>query len=207
MARSGREAQPGPPVTGPPAGAAARVVTPTTPDAPATPDAVGAVSAARLSWRPSLPALVVGALCVIAGGLVAAVTGPLALVHGSWSAAYLVLVAGVAQISLTGGQAMLAQWARHPVGRRLFIVEFAGWNLGNVAVITGTLWGTTLLVNVGGALLVIALGALLVATRSGFGQVDVRRGRRVALLAVRGLVALLLVSIPIGLWLAHARAH
>ena len=158
-----------------------------------------------MSWRPSLPAFVVGAVCVVAGGLVAAVTGPLALVHGSWAAAYLVLVAGVAQIALAGGQALLA---RHPVSRRLMLMEFAGWNLGNAAVIAGTLWGAELLVNFGGALLVVALGALLVATRSGSGQVDaVAHGRRMALLAVRALVALLLVSIPVGLWLAHVRAR
>lgn len=206
MTRSGSEAQPGPPVTGPPAGTAARVarvarsVMPTT---PTTPDAAATASAARLSWGPYVPAFLVGALCVIAGGLVAAVTGPLALVHGSWSAAYLVLVAGVAQIALAGGQTTLA---RHPAGRHLLLVQFAGWNLGNAAVIAGTLWSATWLVNVGGALLVVALGALLVATRSGPARVAVARGRRPALLAVRLLVALLLVSIPVGLWLAHVRA-
>lgn len=157
------------------------------------------------SWRPYLPAFVVGSLCVIAGGLVAAVTGPLALTHGSWAAAYLVLVAGVAQIALAGGQALLA---RHPVGRRLLLVEFAGWNLGNAAVIVGTLWGAAVLVNLGGASLVASLAALLVATRSASGRVDVvANGRPVALLAVRTLVAVLLVSIPVGLWLAHVRAR
>lgn len=171
----------------------------------AAPGAAVGASAAQPPWRPYLPALVVGALCIIAGGLVAAVTGPLALAHGSWAAAYLVLVAGVAQIALPVGQAMLALWARNPVGRRLLLVEFAGWNLGNAAVIAGTLSNTTWLVNLGGALLVVALTALLVATRSGPGRVEVARGRRVALLAVRALVALLLVSIPVGLWLAHVR--
>ncbi|MEO6997868.1 MAG: hypothetical protein ABI112_07275 [Terracoccus sp.] len=166
-----------------------------------------AVPATREWWAPYLPALVVGAVCIIAGGLVAAVTGPLALTHGSWAAAYLVLVAGVAQIALAAGQAMLALGAPHPAGRRLLLVEFVGWNLGNAAVIAGTLWSATWLVNLGGALLVVALGALLVATRGGPGRVEVARGRRVALLTVRALVALLLVSIPVGLWLAHVRAH
>lgn len=179
-------------------GTAATVATSITPDA---------ASVTVVTWRPYLPALMVGAVCIVAGGLVAAVTGPLALAHGSWAAAYLVLVAGVAQVALAGGQAMLSPWPRYPSGHALLLVEFAGWSLGNTAVITGTLWGATWLVNLGGALLVVALAALLIATRNGFGQDDVARGRRVALLTVRGLVALLLVSIPIGLWLAHARAH
>ena len=165
------------------------------------------MSEPSLPWRHALPAVVVGALCIVAGGLVAAVTGPLALVDGSWAAAYLVLVAGVAQITLAGGQARLASWARHPVDGRLLLVEFVGWNLGNVAVLAGTLWPATWLVDLGGALLVVALGALLVATRSGSGRAEVGRGRRAALLSVRALVALLLVSIPVGLWLAHVRAR
>ncbi|MDN5764856.1 MAG: hypothetical protein L0H96_08380 [Humibacillus sp.] len=182
-----------------PASESPRAVSPT----PAT----GAAPATREWWAPYLPALVVGTLCVIAGGLVAAVTGPLALTHGSWAAAYLVLVAGVAQIALAAGQGLLAGQARHPVGRRLLLVEFAAWNLGNAAVIAGTLWSATWLVNLGGGLLVVALGALLVATRSGPGRAETARERRVALLTVRALVALLLVSIPVGLWLAHVRAR
>ncbi|MEO5743625.1 MAG: hypothetical protein ABIQ53_03415 [Terracoccus sp.] len=199
MPRSGSETDPEPSVTQPSSDAADSAV------AQIPPDAAPPASAGRASWWPYLAAFVVGAVCVVAGGLVAAVTGPLALVHGSWAAAYLVLVAGVAQIALAGGQSLLA---RHPVSHRLLLVEFAGWNLGNAAVIAGTLWGAALLVNLGGALLVVALGALLVATRSGPGGVDeVARGQRVALLSVRALVALLLISIPVGLSLAHVRAR
>lgn len=201
MPRSGSDTEPGRPVGDPSAGRAGpstSAVSPTPRDvAPPTPS----------WWGSYLPAFVVGSLCVIAGGLVAAVTGPLTLAHGSWAAAYLVLVAGVAQIALAAGQGMLAGQARHPVGHRLLLVELAGWNLGNAAVIAGTLWSATWLVNLGGAMLVVALGALLVATRGGPGRADVARGRQVALLAVRALVALLLVSIPVGLWLAHVRAR
>ena len=50
----------------------------------------------------------VALLCVVAGGLVAAVTGPLRLEHGSWAAAYLVLVGGVAQGALGIAQYFLA---------------------------------------------------------------------------------------------------
>lgn len=41
---------------------------------------------------------------IISGGLVAAVTGPLGLEHGSWSAAYQVLVGGVVQAGLGAAQ-------------------------------------------------------------------------------------------------------
>ena len=195
MPRSGSETDPGRPVGDTSAGAAAWAV---------TPDAARAASAARQAWRPYLPALVVGAVCIIAGGLVAAATGPLALAHGSWAAAYLVLVAGVAQIALAGGQSTLA---RHPVGRRLLLAEFISWNLGNAAVIAGTLWAATVLVNLGGALLVVALGTLLVSTRNSANPGETSSGQRMALRAVQSLVALLLVSIPVGLWLAHVRAR
>lgn len=202
MARSGSETEPSRSVGDPPAGPASGSARPVPPTPP-----TGAAPATREWWAPYLPAFVVGALCIIAGGLVAAVTGPMALAHGSWAAAYLVLVAGVAQIALAAGQGLLAAQARHPVGRRLLLLEFAGWNLGNAAVIGGTLWSATWLVNLGGAMLVVALGALLVATRTGPGRTALARGRHVALLAVRSLVALLLVSIPVGLWLAHVRSR
>ncbi len=49
--------------------------------------------------------VVLGALFIVLGGLVAAVTGPLDLVQGSWLAAYLVLVCGVAQFAIGTMQA------------------------------------------------------------------------------------------------------
>src|SRR5579875_3107512 len=94
-----------------------------------------------------------GTACVIAGGLVAAATAPAPSGHGSWAAAYLVLVGGVAQVALGAGQALLAP--RSP-SRRLVAAEFAGWNAGNAAVLAGTLAGVTPLVDAGGALLVAA---------------------------------------------------
>lgn len=59
--------------------------------------------------RPALPFAIVGTACVIAGGLVAAATAPAPSEHGSWAAAYLVLVAGMAQVALAMEQGMLAQ--------------------------------------------------------------------------------------------------
>ena len=48
-------------------------------------------------WPSVRPFLLIGSLCTIAGGLVAAVTRPTGFVLGSWTAAFLVLVGGVAQ--------------------------------------------------------------------------------------------------------------
>src|SRR5664280_2796146 len=56
----------------------------------------------------ALPFAAVGAACIVAGGLVAAVSAPAPSEHASWAAAYLVLVVGVAQAALGVGQALLA---------------------------------------------------------------------------------------------------
>jgi hypothetical protein len=102
--------------------------------------------------RPAaLPFAAVGAACIAAGGLVAAVSAPAPSEHASCAAAYLVLVAGAA---LGVGQALLAP--RVP-SRRTVAVQFTAWNLGNGAVMAGTLAGITSLVDTGGALLVALL--------------------------------------------------
>lgn len=147
-----------------------------------------------------MPALLLGTACVVAGGLVAAVTAAAPFTHGAWVAAYLVLVAGVAQVGLALGQAVLSP---RPPSRRALSVEFVTWNLGNIAVVVGTLVGATALVDLGGALLVAALAGVGIALRGA--SRDVGRSRRLVLHGVQALVLILLVSIPIGLWLAHAR--
>lgn len=136
-----------------------------------------------------------GACFVVLGGLVAAVTQPLALEHGSWLAAYLVLVCGVAQCAAGMVRYRLGTG---PVVARRVLIQLIGWNVGNAAVITGTLLGAPFVVDGGGALL---LAALLVAGR------DVRdSSRRPAALVYRLLLAMLVISIPVGLALAHLRA-
>lgn len=178
-----------------------------------------------------LPFAAFGVACVIAGGLVAAVTAPAPTEHASWSAAYLVLVAGVAQIGLGAGQALLAAGA--PSGR-LLAAEFAAFNAGNAAVIAGTVLRVPPVVDAGGVLLVVSLALLLHAVR-GSGATGVAPGgpdvtaampsgpdvtaaapggsvsagmpgRRWLLLGYRLLVAMLLVSIPVGLVLAGLRS-
>jgi hypothetical protein len=136
-----------------------------------------------------------GASLIVAGGLVAAVTSPLALAKGSWLAAYLVLVCGVAQCLLArqGGSSTATDAA---VGRlRLRLV---GWNAGNALVIVGVFTAMPIVVDVGGILLLSVLVASLVATRQ-----HAASGR---LMLYRIMLALLIVSIPVGLVLAHVRA-
>lgn len=143
------------------------------------------------------PFRVIGTAWVIAGGLVAAVTGPLHLEHGSWAAAYQVLVAGVAQNAFGTAQRALAP--RRP-SARIVTAELIGWNLGSMAVIGGTLIRSPYVVDGGGALLVAAL-ALMIHTVRGKGSRPAW-----ALWLYRTLLVVILVSIPIGLTLAHVRA-
>lgn len=150
--------------------------------------------------RRTVPALLLGTTCVVAGGLVAAVTAAAPLTHGAWVAAYLVLVAGVAQVGLALGQAVLSL---RPPSCRALAVECVTWNLGNLAVVVGTLVGIAALVDLGGVLLVAALAGVGIALRGA--SRGVGRPRRFVLHGVQALVLVLLVSIPIGLWLAHAR--
>ncbi|MEO6822374.1 MAG: hypothetical protein ABI468_08030 [Candidatus Nanopelagicales bacterium] len=148
-----------------------------------------------LRRRGAGPPLVLGVASVILGGLVAAVTTPMGWQHGAWAAAYLVLVTGVAQIGLGLGQAMLAMTPPSPT---LVVVQVSGWNLGSAAVILGTLAAAPAVVSVGGVLLVACLGLLVFGVRGG------RAGW--LLWTYRGLVLLLLVSIPVGLVLSWLRS-
>ena len=146
-----------------------------------------------VAWtRPTLPFAVVGAVCVVAGGLVAAVTAHTPSEAAAWSAAYLVLVAGVAQIALGVGQAWLAP---QPPSDRRVAVQFAGWNIGNAAVLVGTLLGIVRVVDVGGVLLVFSLALFALGVRGA--------RRDWPLWAFRAIVVILLVSIPIGSVLAR----
>lgn len=146
--------------------------------------------------RTAQPFAVLGMIFVIVGGLVAAATAPVASEHGSWAAAYLVLVAGVSQLGLGVGQAVLA---RRVPSRRVLGVELATWNVGNAAVVAGTLLGVTALVDAGGALLVVTLALAIQAVRGAVAP------PRWALYGFRVLLLVLLVTIPIGLLLAQIR--
>lgn len=147
--------------------------------------------------RDDVPFRALALLWVITGGLVAAVTSPLGLEHGSWSAAFQVLVGGVLQAALGIAQNALA--ARRP-SHRVLLTEILTWNLGCLAVIAGTLLAAPLLVDAGGVLLVSTMVLMIRAVGRG------AKGPAWALWTYRGVLVLTAVSIPIGLVLAHLRA-
>jgi hypothetical protein len=147
--------------------------------------------------RTDLPFRALALAWVITGGLTAAVTGPLGLEHGSWSAAFQVLVGGVLQGVLGTAQRGLA--ARAP-GPGVLLAQLLTWNFGGLAVICGTVLAAPLLVDAGGVLLVVAMVLMLRAV-----------GRRTQgptwlLWVFRVALVVTAVSIPIGLVLAHLRA-
>lgn len=146
----------------------------------------------RQVWTRFRPFLVFGSAGVVLGGLVAAVTGPLALPMGSWAAAYLVLVVGVGQIVLAGGQAFvggpdLASWRAR--------VEVIAWNLGSGLVLVGGMSGIPVVVVVGGLVLLAALVIFATAVRGG--------GAAVGL--YRFFTLFLAVSVAVGVGLSTVR--
>jgi hypothetical protein len=150
--------------------------------------------------RVCLPFAVIGAVCIVGGGLVAAVTALAPSEQGSWAAAYLVLVGGVGQIALAAGQAVFSPW----VSTRLLAAQLTGWNAGNAAVLGGTLLGLTALIDAGGGLLVATLALFAHAMHTATAPLQPGR-RRWLLIGYRLLVLIVLVSIPIGLVLARLR--
>lgn len=137
-----------------------------------------------------------GSVCIIAGGLVAAITRPTEFATGPWVAAYLVLVGGAAQIALDAGQALLAA---HPPVPSVVGVEATTWNTGLVATLAGTLMESPTMTTIGGVATGAALILFLVAVR-----------RPVALAqrptyAYRAMATLVLLSVPVGLVLAWFR--
>ena len=95
---------------------------------------------------PGRVLVVVGAGCVVLGGLVAALTGPLRLAQGSWLAAYLVLVCGVSQYAMGRVPALVAA---APTPDRCGWTQLGCWNLGNAAVVVGTLLALPAVVDLG----------------------------------------------------------
>jgi len=147
-------------------------------------------------WRHNRGFLAAGALWTTVGGLVAAITRPLGFELGSWTAAFLVLVGGVAQIGIGAGQAWLSVVPPRP---KLRATEFLAWNSGVMLTVAGTLTAVPPMTSAGGAAIAVALAAFLASTAAS----NMRRGWwRVA---YRILVAVVLISIPVGLVLAWFR--
>lgn len=143
-------------------------------------------------WRAAAPFAIAGSCCIIAGGLIAAVTAHDPTRHGVWAVAYLVLVGGVTQVALGAGQAILS----HEVPPRTRTIrEFALLNAGNAGVIAGTLLERTWIVDAGAILLVIALFLFLRGVRGVPGTAPV--------IVYRLLIVFVMGSIPVGLVLAR----
>jgi heme A synthase len=132
---------------------------------------------------------------VVAGGFLAALVAADPARAAVWSAAYLVLVVGVVQLSLGAGQILLAT---EIPSLALIGAEWIVLNAGNAAVIAGTLVENPPLVGVGGFLFATALALFLYATR----KADYRRATYV----YRILVVLVLVSDVIGVGLSASGA-
>ena len=141
-------------------------------------------------------AYALGICFVVVGGLVAAVTGPLDLARGSWLAAYLVLVCGVAQAVLATAQPALSTT---PVPAAVWRIQVVGWNVGNGIVIAGVLLDAAVVVDVGALPLIVTLALAMHAAR--------RPPRHLAIAGVGYLavLAVLMVSVPVGLVLTHLR--
>lgn len=159
----------------------------------------------RFHPDPASVLTAIGICCVVLGGLVAAVTGPFGLAHGSWTAAYLVLVSGLTQCAM--GQAR----TRHlglTQSRSWGWVQVGAWNLGGALVIGGTLASEPLEVDLGSVLLVAALAIALHATRPATAVAARPAAGRVSPWgnwAYRILLLVLAVSIPVGIVLSNLR--
>lgn len=158
--------------------------------------------------------IVVGGGFVVLGGLVAAVTAPLGIERGSWLAAYLVLVCGVAQFAI--GTVQAGQTGiKETMSPRWAWVQLLSLNLGNAAVITGTLIREPLVVDAGVVFLVVAFGIAAYAVRP-WGSPSVTAVAGVPLASAAGrfllwgyrvFLLLLVVSLPVGSVLAHLRSN
>lgn len=163
-----------------------------------------------LAISPERLMIILGGFAVVLGGLVAAVSAPLTLDRGSWVAAYLVLVCGVAQYTI--GTRQSRPRSRQPSAAGSW-TQLLCWNLGNVAVVSGTLTDTIRVVDAGAVLLLITVGIAVISWRhdaSAGGEPRGRSGRQATAALIewgyRGLVLCLGVSIPIGVALAHLRS-
>lgn len=144
-------------------------------------------------WRSAIPFVVIGSVSIIAGGLVAAVSRPTGFDLGPWLAAFLVLVAGVAQIAFGAGQAWLSG---REIPLQVIRVELVAFNLGAGATILGSLAQVPLVTTIGGVATILAVAAFLsMVVKSIAGP------RWARWLYIVG-ATVILVSTPIGLLLA-----
>jgi hypothetical protein len=144
-------------------------------------------------WRAIRLPLLIASAGIVVGGVVAACSRPLGLTRGSWLAAFLVLVAGVAQIALNVGQVWLAEVLPSPASVR---AQTIAWNGGVAATIVGNLTALIFVTAVGGFGIVVALALFLAAVHEGSGA------PRWVRLSYVTLAATVLLSTPVGIVLA-----
>ncbi|GAB3038856.1 hypothetical protein GCM10027052_18180 [Parafrigoribacterium mesophilum] len=147
--------------------------------------------------RPAIPFLILGGVSVIAGGVLSAAAAPAPSYTASWAVAYIVLVAGVAQLVLGLGQAQLA--SHQPPGR-VVAAEAVAFNLAHVAVLLGTIIGAAWMVDIGAALIVVALGLFIWSVRGA------SAGNRWMLYGFRVMILIVLITTPIGVVIANLKA-
>lgn len=152
-------------------------------------------SRAQHAKAPHYAGLAVGYSAVFVGGIIAALTSPLGITKGSWLAAYLVLVAGLSQLLLSHQQQLLLT---PPRPARWLWTQLLSWMVGNALVIAGSLNGLPLLVGIGGAGLLLALLIALAHTTEA--PIAWRAW------ALRLFYGAVIISVPIGITLAHLRA-
>lgn len=152
-------------------------------------------TALRVLPRESEAFAGVAGVLIVAGGLVAAVNSAAPFAHGSWLAAYLVLVGGVSQFVLGAGRLLLPA-PRLSVGLRR--AQLGLWNAGIATVAVGVLTDVAALVLTGSAIVLAALGCF--AFGSGPGHAGARRG----VVLYRVVIGSLAASVLVGSALAGA---
>lgn len=159
---------------------------------PLAPTASASQSARRPDRELIACAGIAGSL-IVAGGLVAAVNSATPFAHGSWLAAYLVLVGGVAQLALGVGPLLFPA----PVfSRALARAQLGLWNAGTAIVAVGVFTDANAVVAVGSLLVLGALGCF---ARGAGPARDPGAGR---VIAYRLVIAVLAVSVVVGIVLA-----
>jgi hypothetical protein len=137
----------------------------------------------------------VAVLMIVAGGVVAAVNSAAPFAHGSWFAAYLVLVGGVSQAMLAGGRLLLPAPRR---SARLECVQLGLWNTGTAAVAVGVFADLATIVLGGSVIVLAALGCFAYGGGRG------RPGAQAGVILYRLVVLGLALSVLVGSALAGA---
>lgn len=155
-------------------------------------------SEVRERWVRNAPFMIFGAAAMVAGGFVAAVAGAVTWGHGAWTAAFVVLVVGMAQVVLGLAQSALAPQL---LERGRVIAQFALWNIGCAAVIGGTQTDSTAVVASGSVLFLAALVISGLTVRYHSALVG---APRVLLGVYRVLLVVLSLSVAVGIILSLA---